>query len=111
MLPKNELTALASALKATSEYNEVIKQRRSIMKNSRLGRILMNFEREHARIINHDFSEAQVAPNLKNLFSENKAFLETTEIKAYMQAAQEYHHMITQCVNYLNSLLDVSRTV
>lgn len=111
MLPKKELQELANTLKATPEFNEMIKQRRLIIQNPRLGRVMMNFEREHARIMHHDFPEDQVASHLKNLFNQNKAFLETAEVKAYMKATQEYHQMVTQCVDYLNGLLDVSQTI
>jgi hypothetical protein len=111
MLPKIELQALANALRATQEFNEMINQRRLIMRNPRLGRTLMNFEREHARIMHHDFPEDQVASHLKALFNENKAFLESAEVKAYMKATQEYHQMVTQCVDYLNGLLDINQAI
>lgn len=111
MLPKKELQDLANALKATLEFNEVVKQRRLIIKNPRLGRAMMNFEKEHARIMHHDFPEDQVNSHLKNLFHENKAFLEASEVKAYMKATQGYHNMVTQCIDYLNGLLDVNQTI
>lgn len=111
MLPKKELQDLADALKATAEFSEMVKQRRLILRNPRLGRAMMNFEREHARLMRHDFPEDQVASHMKNLFNENKAFLETVEVKAYMKVTKEYHNMVTQCVDYLNGLLDVSQTI
>jgi cell fate (sporulation/competence/biofilm development) regulator YlbF (YheA/YmcA/DUF963 family) len=111
MLPKKELQDLANALRSTPEFSEMISQRRLIMRNPRLSRAMMTFEREHARIMHHDFPEEQVASHLKNLFAENKVFLETAEVKAYMKATQEYHQMVTQCVDYLNGLLDVSQTM
>lgn len=107
MLPKNELQMLANALKASAEYNEIMKQRKLIMQNQRLSRSLMSFEREHARIMRHDFPEDQVAPHLKSLFSVNKVFLETVEVKAYMKATQDYQRMVSQCIDYLNGLLEV----
>lgn len=106
MLPKTELMALASALKATPEYNEMIKQRRLIMQNQRLSRVMVNFEREHARIMRHDFPENQVASHMKSLYDDNKVFLETNEVKLYMKAAKEYQVVVTQCVDYLNGLFD-----
>ncbi len=111
MLPKKELQDLANALKATQEFNEMVNQRRLIMKNPRLGRVMINFEREHARIMHHDFPEDQVSSHLKKLFNDNKAFLEAGEVKAYMKATQGYHSMVTQCVDYLNGLLDVNQTI
>lgn len=111
MLPKKELQELADALKATPEFSEMVKQRRFILRNPRLGRAMMNFEREHARIMRHDFPEDQVSSHLKNLFNENKAFLEAGEVKAYMKATQGYHNMVTQCVDYLNGLLDVNQSI
>ncbi len=104
MLPKNELMALANALKATPEYTEMMKQRRLIMQNPRLSRVMMNFEREHARIMHHDFPEDQVVPRMKSLFDDNKVFLETAEVKIYMRTAKEYQSVVTQCVDYLNGL-------
>lgn len=108
MLPKKELMALAGALKATPEYGDMIRQRRLIMQNPRMGRMVLMFEREHARIMRHDFPEEQAAPQLRSLYNDNKGFLEAAEIKAYMKAAQEYQRMVTQCVDYLNGLLDFS---
>ncbi len=110
MLPKTELIALANALKATPEYNEMMKQRRLIMQNQRLSRVMINFEREHARIMRHDFPENQVASYMKSLYEDNKAFLEITEIKLYMKAARDYQNVVTQCVDYLNGLFDSGYT-
>jgi hypothetical protein len=110
MLPKKELMALASALKATPEYNEMMKQRRLIMQNQRLSRVMMNFEREHARIMHHDFPEDQVAAHMKSLFDDNKVFLETNEIKVYMKSAKEYQYVVSQCVDYLNGLFDAGHS-
>lgn len=104
MLPKTELMALAGALKATPEYIEMMKQRRLIMQNQRMSRIMMSFEREHARIMHRDFPENQVATRMKSLFDENKTFLETSEVKLYMKAAKEYQSVVSQCVDYLNAL-------
>ncbi len=104
MLPKTELMALASALKATPEYVEMMKQRRLIMQNQRLSRMMINFEREHARIMHHDYPENLVATRMKSLFDENKVFLETAEVKLYMKTAKEYQNVVSQCIDYLNAL-------
>ncbi len=111
MLPRKELQDLANALKATKEFNDMMTQRSLIMRSPKLSRAMMNFERENARMMRHDFPEDQVALHLKNLISENKAFLETIEVKTYMKAMQEYHQMVTRCVDYLNELLDLNQTI
>ena len=83
MLPKKELQALANTLKATPEFNRMVKQRRLIMQDAKLSRAMLTFEREHAKIMRYDFPEDKMAIHIKNLFNDNKIFLETDEVKSY----------------------------
>ncbi len=110
MLPKKELQYLAKALKETPEYVQMLQYRRTIMKNPRLAKLMLSFERENMKVMHHDFPEDQVSAQIKKIYHEYKEFLEQEVVRGYTQAAQSYQKMVSSCIEYLNGLLDTSQT-
>lgn len=108
MLAKKELQELAHVLKTAPEYTEMVRQRRKIMGNPRLSRQMLNFEREHTRLINLNLTVEEVNTRLEKLHEVYKDFFEQQDIKEYIEATQNYQKMIFESIDYLNSLLDIS---
>ena len=109
MLPKKELQALASAIRATPEYAQVISLRRKLLGNPQLGVHMQNFEREHTRILSAGVPEEEISSRLKKLYADHQSFLDHEEVRNYVQATQAYHQMVSTGMQYLNELLDISR--
>ncbi len=106
MIAKKQLQELANVLKATPEYTEMVRQRRKIMSNQALNRLMQSFEKEHRRLLNLDLSEKDTAAQLEKLYTDNKRFLENEDIRRYIKTTQNYQRTISENINYLNMLLD-----
>lgn len=111
MLPGKELEALAAAIKATPEYTLVMQRRKAVTASPLLYRQMQSFERAHARILGLDISVAEADAQLKKLYSDYKAFLESEDIKAYIAATRQYQDMIVRFMRYLNQLLDIGQAL
>lgn len=108
MLPRKELQELARVLKTVPEYTEMMQQRKKIMSNQRLNRIMISFEREYIWLLNLDLSEEDKAARLKKLYLNYKDFLKQEEVRNFIEATHRYQKIISDCVRFLNGLLDVS---
>ena len=107
MLPKKELQELAHALKTTPEYTEMVRRRRRIMGNPRLSRVMMYFEREHARVLHIELSESEYAARLKKLYANYKGFFALEDVRQYIEAAKNYQKIIEQSIDYLYVLMEI----
>jgi cell fate (sporulation/competence/biofilm development) regulator YlbF (YheA/YmcA/DUF963 family) len=110
MLAKKQLQELAIALKATPEYTEMIRQRRKIMSSPPLSRLMQNFEKEHRRLLNLDLPEKEAAAKLEKLYTDNRNFLESEDIRRYIKTTRDYQKMVLENINYLNMMLDTGDT-
>lgn len=105
MVLKKELQELAQALKATREYAEMTSLRKKISGSPALGRQMMGFEREHARLLGLQLSEQEAAQRLDKLYADYKGFLAHQDVKAYVKSAQNYQDVIAENIKFLNGLL------
>jgi cell fate (sporulation/competence/biofilm development) regulator YlbF (YheA/YmcA/DUF963 family) len=108
MKPLKELKELAHALTQTTEYAEMIRYRKKVMENTVLGRQMLAFEREHARLENLNLPAADTSARLKKLYEGCKDFFENADIQNLLAATQRYQRMISDCITYLNRFLDVN---
>ena len=110
MLPRKELQELARALKTTPEYTEMVQQRKKIMLNQRLNRMMISFEREYIWLLNLDLSEEDKATRLNKLYLNYKDFLKQEEVRSYIEATHRHQKVISDSIRFLNGLLDVSNS-
>lgn len=110
MIPNKELTELAQALKRSSEYTEMMQLRRRILEHPRLGRQMMMFEREHARLYNLGLQQVDIEQRLRKLYTDYKALLDEPEVKKFIESTHVYQKMIGECISYLNKNLEASKT-
>ena len=104
MMPNKELQELANALKHTSEYEQMVKLRRNVTNNYR--QHMMSFEREHTRLYRQNLPEAEMVARLKELYVQYKGFLEKEEVRSFLEAARTYQKLVSECIAYLNRLLE-----
>jgi hypothetical protein len=107
MVPKKELQELAGALKGTTEYSDATRLRRRILEGP-MGRAMQSFEREHTRLLNMGLPEKETAEKLRKLYADYNAFLEQTAVREYIRASQNYRKVVSESIEYLNGLLDMS---
>lgn len=108
MLPLPQLKALAQSLMRTPEYTEMMQHRKKVMENAALGRQMLAFEREHARLMNLNLPAADTSARLKQLFQNYRGFLENKDVQSFMAATHRYQRMISDCVAQLNRFLDIN---
>lgn len=110
MVPQKELQELARAMKQSDEYMQMIKLRNKIMSEPALGRQMLAFERDQARLIKSNMSDTDVSTRFKQLNTQYKAMLEREDVKGFVTAATRYQKMVTDSFATLNRMLDINGT-
>ncbi|MEZ4357995.1 MAG: YlbF family regulator [Eubacteriales bacterium] len=110
MLPKKELQELARVLKVMPEYTGMVQQRKKIMSDQRLNRMMISFEREYIWLLNANLPDEDKAARFKKLYLNYKDFLKQEEVTSFIEATHKYQKTISECIHYLNVLLDVSNS-
>lgn len=105
---KQQLHALADAIKATSEYAQTAQCRKNVMDDADLGDRMRRFEKEHAAILRAPGPEAEIGARLRRLYADNAQFLAQPAVREYTGATQKYRQMILDSMRYLNELLDIA---
>lgn len=104
MVPNKELQELAAALKRTAEYEQMVAKRKEIVGKYR--QMMTNFEREHTQLYHQKLPEMEMIARLKALYAKYKDFLEQDDVRVFLQAARAYQKLVSECVSYLNRLLE-----
>jgi len=103
MVAKQELHALAGALKATQEYAAVQRQRRLIL-GGPMGPMMQSFEREHKRLTALELQKKEAEERFKRLYTIYGSYLAHPMVKEYFRAVQAYERIISDSVDYLHSI-------
>ena len=103
MVAKQELQALAGALKSTPEYVTVIRMRQRIL-GSPMGTMMLGFEREHKRLSALRLPEQAAADRMKRLYTNYRSFLEHPAVKEYIRSAQTYERVVSESIEYLQGI-------
>ncbi|MFZ5974787.1 MAG: YlbF family regulator [Bacillota bacterium] len=110
MIPAQELKALAYALMQTPEYTQMLRERKKVMENAKLGRQMLSFEKEHAQLINLNFPATDMSARFKKLYQNYKEFLDDKDVQAFIAATRRYQSLISDCITQLNRLLDINNS-
>ncbi len=103
MVPKQELQALAGALKATPEYAAVMRQRKLIL-SSPMGAMMQSFEREHKRLSALGMSEKEAEERFGRLYTIYGSYLSHPTVKEYVRVSQTYDRMVSESIDYLHNI-------
>ena len=104
MTPNKELQELASALKKTPEYEQMMNRRTNIMTKYR--QMMSSFEREHSQLYRQKLPEEDMIARLKALYAKYKDFLEQEDVRGFLEAARNYQKLVSDSISYLNRLLE-----
>jgi len=100
MVPKQELQALAGALKSTPEYAAVMRQRK-LISGGPMGAMMQSFEREHKRLAASGLPEKEAEERFSRLYAIYGSFLAHPAVREYLRVSQAYERVVSESIDYL----------
>lgn len=109
MVPSKAIQDFVQAIKQTFEYNEMLQSHKKITEDQALSRQMAAYEREQNQIIGLNIPATEKAARLQKLSENYKTFFDNPLVQKFMNTAEQYEKMITECIKSINRQLDINK--